>query len=90
MFLKIIQCCPFEKRREIQIFFGKNQIIVYQNNDQAYFIVASVCLHYLQYKFMVAALCLLDLQYKFLVMAAGHGCMSYSCKTCSHNLEFTL
>ena len=67
MLLKIIQCCPF------QIFFGKNQIIVYQNNDQAYFIVASVCLHYLQYKFMVAALCLLDLQYKFLVMAAGHG-----------------
>ena len=65
MFLKIIQCCPFEKRREIQIFFGKNQLIVYQNNDQAYFIVAAVCLHDLQYEFMVAAVCLHDLQCKF-------------------------
>ena len=65
MFLKIIQCCPFEKRQEIQIFLGKNQMIVYQNYDQAYFMVASVCLHDLYYEFMVAAVCLHDLQCKF-------------------------
>ena len=53
------------KGGKFKFFFGKNQIIVYQNNDQAYFIVAAVCLHDLQYEFMVAAVCLHDLQCKF-------------------------
>ena len=46
-------------------FFWEKLDVFDQNYDQAYFIVAVVCLHDLQYEFMVAAVCLLDLQCKF-------------------------